>query len=52
MESYTLHALFAQKIPMEATIYVLDTKEQSVRDNNYTESNLKMFVRDNILHCT
>ena len=33
-------------------IYVLDTKEQSVRANNYTLSALKMFVRGNLLHCT
>ena len=30
-------------------IYVLDTKEQSVKVNNYTLSALKMTVRGNIL---
>ena len=31
-------------------IYGLDTQEQSVRDNNYTLSAWKMFVRRNILY--
>ena len=33
-------------------IYALDTKEQSVRDNNHILSAWKMIVRGNILHCT
>ena len=31
---------------------MLDTKEQSVRANNYTLHALKMFVRGKILQCT